>query len=162
MGSTLGVNEAIQGIYQVCSVRYVVLVFLYARFSSVRYVQYMLYIRHIISTYICIYIYIYTCIRYIYICYGPRNPCYGFACFHLLPPYEIFPFPPSVAGSAPPLNPLGGWRDGGWDHIIYMYIYIQTYHILDILCKFDCEWKGLQALMWGSWQFSSVKPGMVG
>ena len=96
----------------------------------------MLYIRHVISIYICIYIYIchiyiyichicthvnecvyiYICTHvyviyvyiYIYICYGPRNPCYGFACFHLLPPYEISPSLTPVAGSAPPLNPLGG------------------------------------------------------
>ena len=42
--------------------------------------------------YIHMYIYIYTVFsRYIYICCGPPNPCYVFACFHLLPPYDIFP-----------------------------------------------------------------------
>ena len=52
---------------------------------------------------------------------------------------------PPVAGSAPPAipNPWGGWRDGGWDHIIiYIYdniciygfiiIHLSTYTILHI------------------------------
>ena len=101
------------------------------------YICMYIYIYYIyVCMYVCMYVNIYIYITYTSCIYCPHMksspfpPVAGsalvysylqyvflFACFHVLPLYEIFPLPPLwLVVTPPPPHPIEGeWRDGGGD-----------------------------------------------
>ena len=77
----------------------------------------------------------------LYVCCGPP-PCYVFACFHLLPPYEIFPLPLWLV-VPPPTHWGGGETEDGTIYCIYIYIFIDLLWFASWLAFWRVFWRRL-------------------